>query len=123
MQPWEHTSDSKRLVTVQSETAANLWTINSDWSTPTELTAGLERVDGRDGVVHTPDGELVYASRASGSLDLWTMKGDGDAILATFAHLKSSHKLNNADFINKSVAFITKHYSTLCGTEDLSNPR
>ncbi len=70
------TSDSKRLVTVQSETAGNLWTINSDWNTASELTVGSGRIDGRDGVAYAPDGEVVYASRASGNLDLWTMKAD-----------------------------------------------
>src|SRR6266542_2977184 len=65
------TSDSKRLVPVQSETAGNLWTINSDWNTASELTVGSGRIDGRDGVAYAPDGEVVYASRASGNLDLW----------------------------------------------------
>ena len=72
------TSDAKRLVTVQSETAANIWVFdNGDWSRPTQLTTGSGRVDGRDGIAWTPAGQVVYSSKASGNLDLWIMNGDG----------------------------------------------
>ena len=40
------------------------------------LTSGLGRSDGLGGIAWTPDGRIVYASGASGNLDLWIM-GDG----------------------------------------------
>ncbi|MGI8897039.1 MAG: protein kinase domain-containing protein, partial [Pyrinomonadaceae bacterium] len=72
------TSDSNRLVTVQSETSANVWIVpNGDANRATRTTTGAGKIDGRDGLASTPDGKIVYASKASGNLDLWMMNGDG----------------------------------------------
>ena len=73
------TSDGSRLVTIQSETASNIWMVPSgDWSRLTQLTTGSGRVDGRDGVAWTPAGQVVYSSRARGNMDLWIMDADGN---------------------------------------------
>ncbi len=72
------TSDSNRLVTVQSETSANVWIVPSgDANRATRATTGAGKIDGRDGLATTPEGKIIYTSKASGNLDLWTMNGDG----------------------------------------------
>jgi len=72
------TADSNRLVTVQSETSSSIWLApNSEANRATRLTSGAGQVDGRDGLAWTPDGKIVYASNASGNLDLWMMNADG----------------------------------------------
>jgi serine/threonine protein kinase len=72
------TSESNRLVTVQSETSANVWIVpNGDANRATLITTGAGKIDGRDGLSSTPEGKIVYASKASGNLDLWVMNGDG----------------------------------------------
>ncbi|MBA3256764.1 MAG: hypothetical protein H0T64_08970 [Pyrinomonadaceae bacterium] len=56
------TSDSNRLVTVQSETSANVWIVpNGDANRATRTTTGAGKIDGRDGLASTPDGKIVYA--------------------------------------------------------------
>jgi Tol biopolymer transport system component len=71
------TSDSRRLVTLQSETTGNIWLANTSDQGPTQLTIGSGRVDGHGGVAWTADGQIVYSSQASGQMDLWIMKADG----------------------------------------------
>jgi serine/threonine protein kinase len=72
------TSDSNRLVTVQSETSSNVWIVPSgDANRSTSITTGPGKIDGRHGLASTPEGKIVYASKASGNLDLWMMNGDG----------------------------------------------
>ena len=72
------TADSNRLVTVQFETSSSIWLApNGDANRATRTTSGAGQVDGRDGVAWTADGKIVYASNASGNLDLWMMNADG----------------------------------------------
>jgi eukaryotic-like serine/threonine-protein kinase len=72
------TVDSNRLVTVQSETSSSIWLApNGEANRATRTTSGAGQVDGRDGLAWTPDGKIVYASNASGNLDLWIMNADG----------------------------------------------
>ncbi len=72
------TNDSSRLVTVQSETNSKIWAApNGDANRATQKTTGAGKVDGREGLALTPEGNIVYASEASGNLDLWMMNGDG----------------------------------------------
>lgn len=71
------TSDSKRLVTLQSTSTCNLWVANnSDWNQPTQVTTG-SRLDGREGVAYMTGGQVVYSSTVSGHMDLWVMNADG----------------------------------------------
>jgi serine/threonine protein kinase/dipeptidyl aminopeptidase/acylaminoacyl peptidase len=72
------TADSNRLVTVQSETSSSIWLApNADANRATRSTSGAGQIDGRDGLDWTPDGKIVYASNASGNLDLWMIDSDG----------------------------------------------
>ncbi|MFN2532032.1 MAG: protein kinase, partial [Pyrinomonadaceae bacterium] len=55
------TSDSSRLVSIQSESTANIWFASVfDTSNTTEVSSGAGRVDGREGLATTPDGQIVY---------------------------------------------------------------
>jgi eukaryotic-like serine/threonine-protein kinase len=71
------TSDSTRLVTLQSTASCNLWLItNSDWNQPQQITTG-SRLDGREGLAYMTGGKAVYSSNVSGNIDLWVMNADG----------------------------------------------
>ena len=72
------TADSSRLVTVKSETVANIWVIPSgEASRAAQLTHGGGRRDGEHGALRTPDGRLIYVSKGSGNEDIWIMNADG----------------------------------------------
>ena len=72
------TADSGRLVTVQSGTVSNVWLIpNGDADRAEAVTTGAAKRDGKDGVVWTSNGKIVYVSRASGNDDIWIMNADG----------------------------------------------
>ena len=74
------TADSNRLVTVQSETASNIWLMpGGDLNQASQITRGAGKRDGRDGVEWTPDGRIVYVSKESGNDDIWIMNADGSA--------------------------------------------
>jgi TolB protein len=48
--------------------------------TPSEgqpITSGAEKDDGSNGLAWTPDGKLIYATNASGNLDLWSIAASG----------------------------------------------
>ena len=97
------TSDSNRLVTVQSETNANVWNVpNGDANRATRTTTGAGRVDGRDGLATTPEGKIVYASKASGNLDLWMMDGDG----SNPRQLTENSRINNHPAVSPDGRYI-----------------
>jgi serine/threonine protein kinase/dipeptidyl aminopeptidase/acylaminoacyl peptidase len=73
------TADSRALVTVQSEAHVNVWLMNSnDASHARQITEGVGQYNGVRGLTWTPDGQLVYVSRASGSQDIWMMDQNGE---------------------------------------------
>jgi len=71
-------ADSRALVTVQTDTIANLWVMPAG-ETPAarQITSGSGRYDGIPGLAWTPDGRIVYASPASGNAEIWIANGDG----------------------------------------------
>ncbi len=71
------TSDSKKLVTLQSASSCNLWAAGkSNWNQPTQVTTA-SRLDGRNGVAYMTGGQVVYSSSVGGNMDLWVMNADG----------------------------------------------
>ena len=97
------TSDSNRLVTVQSETSANVWLVpNGDAKRATRTTSGTGKIDGRDGLALTPEGKIVYASKASGNLDLWVMNGDG----TNQRQLTENSRINNHPAVSPDGRYI-----------------
>lgn len=66
------------LVTVQSVHISNIWIAPGGNSRRAkQLTHGLGRFDGIDGVTFTPNGQIVYASFAAGERHLWLMEPNG----------------------------------------------
>ena len=74
------TADSSAFVTVQSEKTSNIWIANqSSNGAPIQVTSGGATLDGLTGLAWSPDGRIVYASKASGDFDIWTMQANGGA--------------------------------------------
>ena len=72
------TADSATLAAVLSNRVINLWTASSrDITGARRITSGADRSDGERGISWTPDGKLVYCSRAGGEENIWMMDGDG----------------------------------------------
>ena len=70
------TADSGALVTVQTDIASSIWVAPSDdVGSGHAVTSGA--YEGYRGLTWTPDGKIVYASRASGNRDIWLMEPDG----------------------------------------------
>ena len=72
------TSDSRALVTVQSEAHVNVWLV--DAVAPgriRQITDGIGQYNGVRGLTWLPDGRLLFVSRASSSQDLWLMDQTG----------------------------------------------
>jgi len=71
------TADSGSMVTVQEDSAFNIWSASDgDTSRVRQLTRGSGKSEGKYGVRWTPDGKIVYVSSA-GSPRIWIMNGDG----------------------------------------------
>lgn len=70
------TADSRTLVTVQFDRSSTIaFAPEKPTSASQRNTAGMN--EGFYGMSWTPDGNLVYASEASGNLDIWLMGTDG----------------------------------------------
>jgi Tol biopolymer transport system component len=71
-------ADSDALTAVQSNRISNIWIApNADASRAAQIKSGGNNDEGTDGLSLTPDGRIVYYSRASGADDIWIMNGDG----------------------------------------------
>jgi Tol biopolymer transport system component len=70
------TADSTALVTVKGETEANIWITSATGEGGRKL-APCPYSSGGGNLDWTPDGRIVYVSKASGDLELWIMEGDG----------------------------------------------
>jgi eukaryotic-like serine/threonine-protein kinase len=68
------TADSSSLVAVLSDMTSNVWVApTGQWADARQVTSGKENA----GTIWTPDGRVVYISRASGNPDVWIMDADG----------------------------------------------
>ncbi|MEJ7849404.1 MAG: protein kinase [Pyrinomonadaceae bacterium] len=71
-------TDSDALVAVQSNRISNIWIApNADANRAVQIKSGGNNDEGKDGLSLTPEGRVVYYSRASGADDIWIMNGDG----------------------------------------------
>lgn len=73
------TADASTVLTVQETTVSSMWIVpGSDIAQTKLLTAGNS--DGQDGLAWTPDGRIVYTSKANGRNDqqLWIVDADGN---------------------------------------------
>ena len=72
------TGDGKTLVATKREFTSNVWVAPAgDSARARQITDGRE--NGFGGIDWTPDGRIVYTSRASGYLDIWITNADGSA--------------------------------------------
>jgi Tol biopolymer transport system component len=72
------TADSSSLVAVLSDLTSNVWVApTGDWAGARQLTSGKENGGILGGMIWTPDGRVVYRSRAGGNPDIWIMDADG----------------------------------------------
>jgi Tol biopolymer transport system component len=104
------TTDSKVLVTVQSEVLSNIWIApHNDAGLARQITSG--RSDGQEWVSLTPDGRIVYASRAGGNSDLWVTDADGSNQKQLTAHAgNNEHPAVTPD--GRHVVFISDRAGT-----------
>jgi eukaryotic-like serine/threonine-protein kinase len=79
------TTDGGSLVTVLSEGTSNIWISPvGDTGSASQITSSI--FAGLSGIAWTPDGKVVYGSRASGNADIWIMNADGTADRQLTAH-------------------------------------
>jgi len=73
------TADSNVIAAVQSNRISNIWVapIVDTASRAVQVKSGGNNQDGTDGLAWTPDGKIIYYSRASGADDIWVMNADG----------------------------------------------
>jgi Tol biopolymer transport system component len=75
------TDDSRALVAIQAEAQVNVWLSSIDAGVNVarvrQITDGIGQNNGVGGLTWLPDGRVVYASRATGSQDIWLMDQDG----------------------------------------------
>jgi len=68
-------ADGKNLVARQFTTFSHIWTMKADDTTDQkQLTFGNLNRDGSSGLEWTPDGNIVYATRITGNIDLWSLR-------------------------------------------------
>ncbi|MFN0112054.1 MAG: protein kinase domain-containing protein [Blastocatellia bacterium] len=72
------TDDSHSLVAVQTAAHVNIWlTPLNDPTRSKQITEGIGQRSGERGLTWTPNGNLVFISRSSGSQDIWLMNQEG----------------------------------------------
>ena len=73
------TANSSALVTVQAEHQSSIWIVAPERNAAPaqQITSGTNKHDGYYDLSWTPDGQIVYASTASGNEDIWIMGRDG----------------------------------------------
>jgi serine/threonine protein kinase len=72
------TADSATMAVVQIVTRSDIWVMPSGKAAEARrITSGTGNDDGYHGLSWTPDGKLVYASSATGNLELWSIDANG----------------------------------------------
>ncbi len=68
-------SDGKRLVARQYSIYSHIWTAPADdLAKLKQITFGNLNRDGNAGLVTAPDGSVIYATRITGNIDLWSVR-------------------------------------------------
>ncbi|MDT7602585.1 MAG: hypothetical protein QOF61_582, partial [Acidobacteriota bacterium] len=72
------TADSNTIVSVLFDITSNVTvTPNGGWNDVRQITSGKSNGGAEGRVTWTPDGRVVYSSRAGGNTDIWIMDADG----------------------------------------------
>jgi len=75
------TADGRTLAAIQDNRVSNIWMVpGTDASRAVQVRAGGTNHEGTDGLALTPDGRIVFYSKASGADDIWIMNGDGSGV-------------------------------------------
>jgi eukaryotic-like serine/threonine-protein kinase len=69
------TASGDALVTLQDKRVANLWVAPNNDATRAAQIAPASEIS--NGVAWTPDGNLIYSSKAGGRFEIWTTNADG----------------------------------------------
>ena len=70
-------ADSSAFVTVQVEKISKIWVADQQSNgTPIQVTSGGAKLDGHTGLSWSPDGRIIYGSKASGDFDIWSMQAN-----------------------------------------------
>lgn len=73
-------ADGQRLLTRSFSTYSHIWTISSsDLQEQRQITSGNMSRDGSAGLAWTPDGKVIYATRITGNVDLWSLDPADDS--------------------------------------------
>jgi serine/threonine protein kinase len=95
-------TDGSALVTVQTQTLARLWTLRKGEPKPTTITAGTSRYFD---LCVAPDGNIVYASDASGMADIYEIASVG----ADSRQLTSGAGRNYAPVVSPDNRYLAFH--------------
>jgi len=68
-------ADATALITVQNQRISNLWTTSRGFDDATQISSS--KYDALDGMAWTPDGRVVYVSRANSQSQIWITNADG----------------------------------------------
>ncbi len=72
------TADSQTLVAEQHFSRQNIWLASlAEKNKATQLTSSTVAADGYSGIAFAPNDTVVFTSRRSGNVDLWSMNVDG----------------------------------------------
>jgi TolB protein len=69
------TSSGDALVTLRTSVVSNIWIAPNNDATRASQAAPASEI--WNGIGWTPDGRLIYCSKAGGKFDIWTMNSDG----------------------------------------------
>jgi serine/threonine protein kinase/dipeptidyl aminopeptidase/acylaminoacyl peptidase len=70
------TADGTAMAAILADATSNIWLIpNGEWSNGRQVTSS--KTNGVSSVAFSPDGRIIYQSRAAGNSDLWIMDVDG----------------------------------------------
>jgi len=97
------TADSKSMVATQNQTLGNIWVApKGETAHAAQITAGLGRYFD---LTWAPDGEIIFASDASGSADIYETAANGSQV----RQLTSGMKRNYAPAVSRDNRFIVFH--------------
>ena len=69
--------DDRTIVSTQSDPSMQIWSMGLNEPTSQAKQISNGKVDGVDGMAWTPDGRVVYVTKAADKSELWIMKADG----------------------------------------------
>ncbi|CAN5418168.1 hypothetical protein BH10ACI3_BH10ACI3_16510 [soil metagenome] len=68
-------ADGKRILACQNLLYSNIWIAKAEnLQDQSQITFGNLNRDGNEGVAWTPDGRIVYSSRLTGNVDIWSVR-------------------------------------------------